>query len=336
MNILITGGGTGGHLAIAKSIKEELNKRGLKPIFVGSCFGQDRLWFEKDNGFSQKFFFPIQGVVNKKGIKKFTAIWQIFHLSKKVRTILLQNNINAVFSVGGYAAAPASFAAIYTKKALFIHEQNAIMGKLNKLLSPFAHRVFNSFTAPYDPYPVAEEFFATQRIRQKLQTILFLGGSQGAKQINDIAIALAPYLQKRGITIIHQTGKQDFKRVQKAYKNMNIEAILFDFRKDLFSFFAKADLAIARAGASSLWELTANALPTIFVPYPFAANNHQYHNAKFLIDKNAAFLYTTLQDTLNILDTINLPSLSQKLQTLAKPEGAKSIVDTILTDINYR
>ena len=333
MNILITGGGTGGHLAIARSIKEELNKRGFKPIFVGSYFGQDRLWFEKDDGFSQKYFLQIQGVVNKKGIKRFTAIWHILQASKKVQKILLQNSIDAVFSVGGYAAAPASIAAIYTKTPLYIHEQNAIIGKLNKLLSPFAKRVFTSFAPPYDPYPVAERFFATQRIRKKLQTILFLGGSQGAKQINDIALALAHHLQKRNISIIHQTGKKDFNRVKKAYADMGIEAKIFDFHTDLPTIFAQADLAIARAGASSLWELSANALPAIFLPYPYAANNHQYFNAKFLVEKKAALLFINLQETLKILDTIDLASISTKLLHIAKPDGAKRIVDYILTDL---
>lgn len=333
MRILITGGGTGGHLAIAKSIKEDLNKRGFEPIFVGSEVGQDRLWFENEGGFSQKFFLPTQGVVNKKGFKKFSALWQILQTSEKVREILAQNDIDAVFSVGGYAAAPASIAAIRTKTPLYIHEQNAITGRLNKLLSPFAKRVFSSFAPPYDPYPVAERFFATRRLRKKLRTILFLGGSQGAKQINDIAIALAPHLQKRNIAIIHQTGKKDFHRVKEAYESIGIEAEVFDFRTDLPTFFAQADLAIARAGASSLWELSANALPTIFVPYPYAANNHQYFNAKFLVEKEAALLFTSIQETLELLDTIDLTSMSQKLLHIAQPGGAKRIVDTIVADL---
>ena len=330
MNILISGGGTGGHLAIAKSIKEELNKRGMKPIFIGSEYGQDRFWFEEDRGFKEKFFFPTQGVVNKKGVKKLQSLWHIAQLSKRAHNIIKTYKIDAVLSVGGYAAAPASFAALFSKTPLYIHEQNAIMGRLNKLLAPFAKRVFSSFTAPFDPYPVAEEFFSTQRVRKELQTIIFLGGSQGAKQINDIALSLAPHLQKMGINIIHQTGKQDFTRVEQAYKKMGIQAHIFAFSPNLASLFSQADLAIARAGASTLWELSANALPTIFVPYPYAANNHQYFNAKFLVDKRAALLFNSVEETLDIIRTIKLQPLSQRLIELTKPNGSRFIVDTIL------
>ncbi len=331
MNILITGGGTGGHLAIAKSIKTELNKRGIQPLFIGSQYGQDRAWFEEEKGFREKFFFPIQGVVNKKGVDKLYSLWHIGKFSKKAYQIIKAYSIDAVVSVGGYAAAPASFAALMSNTPLYIHEQNAIMGRLNKLLAPFAKRVFSSFIAPFDPYPVAEEFFATQRIRKELKTIIFLGGSQGAKQINDIALTLAPFLHKRGIAIIHQTGERDFLRVQKNYQKLGINAQVFAFSKNISSFFSQADLAIARAGASTLWELSANALPTLFVPYPYATNNHQYFNAKFLVDQDAALLFRSIEDTLQLLQSIQLQPLSQRLAQLTKPNGSQYIVDALLT-----
>jgi UDP-N-acetylglucosamine--N-acetylmuramyl-(pentapeptide) pyrophosphoryl-undecaprenol N-acetylglucosamine transferase len=131
--IAITGGGTGGHLVIAKSIKEELNKQGIKPVFIGSTYGQDRAWFEDDEGWEEKYFFDTSGVVNKKGIKKLLSLTNILNYSFKTRKIFKKHNIKKVFSVGGYSAAPASFGAIMFNKPLFIHEQNAYMGKLNKI-----------------------------------------------------------------------------------------------------------------------------------------------------------------------------------------------------------
>jgi UDP-N-acetylglucosamine--N-acetylmuramyl-(pentapeptide) pyrophosphoryl-undecaprenol N-acetylglucosamine transferase len=325
--IAITGGGTGGHLVIAKSIKEELNKQGIKPVFIGSTYGQDRAWFEDDEGWEEKYFFDTSGVVNKKGIKKLLSLTNILNYSFKTRKIFKKHNIKKVFSVGGYSAAPASFGAIMFNKPLFIHEQNAYMGKLNKILKPFAKRVFNTFLYN-DPYPVRSEFFKKARIRKEIKTIIFLGGSQGAKAINDFALKVA---KTKKYKIIHQTGKKDFKRCEKFYKENKIEADYFDFSKNLVDKIKKADFAVSRAGASSLFELSANQIPTLFIPYPYAAGNHQYYNAKFLADKNLAFLKLQNELNIDVFDEIkNIDIISQKLKEINSVNGAKFIVNEIL------
>ena len=142
MMIAITGGGTGGHLIVAKRLKEELSSRGVRVIFIGSNSGQDRLWFENDTDFQKSYFLDSRGVVNKRGVKKFLALKDILSLSLKCRNIFKQHSIKAVFCVGGYSAAPAAFAAIFTRTSLFIHEQNAVEGKLNKILKPFSKGFF--------------------------------------------------------------------------------------------------------------------------------------------------------------------------------------------------
>ncbi len=327
MKILITGGGTGGHLAIAKSINEALLFLGATTYYIGSSFGQDREWFGQEEGFSQKWFFASKGVVDKRGLGRLRSLAQIARLSVQAKNIIQEYKIDAVFSVGGYSAAPASFAALLTSTPLFLHEQNARLGRLNKLLTPFAKRLFTSFAPPYDPYPVAQEFFATRRIRTAIKTIIFLGGSQGAKQINDIAIQNAPLLASQDISIIHQTGKSDYKRVKEAYRKMGIKADIFPFTKELAQKMAQADFAVSRAGASTLWELCANALPALFVPYPYAAANHQYHNAKFLVDKGAALLHPT-HNLKNIL-SFDIEPMSRTLTTLIEPQGARYIAQTV-------
>ncbi len=331
MNIIITGGGTGGHLSVAKAFKEELKKRGIKPIFIGSTKGQDREWFKEDEDFSEKYFFESSGVVNKKGFGKLNSFLNILKISQKCKKIIKEKNVKAIISVGGYSAAPASFAAIFSKIPLFIHEQNAIKGKLNQILSPFAKRVFCSFSPPYDPYPISQEFFEKKRIRTKIKSVIFIGGSQGAKEINDFALSVAKDLRKKDIQIIHQTGKIDFERVKKEYEKLKIEAEIFAFDKNIVQKLNRADFAVSRAGASTLWELTANALPSFFIPYPYAAGNHQYKNAKFLVDKNAAFLAQNDKEKifLNILEK-DLTIYSKNLSTLAKKDGAKMIIDEIL------
>ena len=265
LKIAITGGGTGGHLKIAKVIKEELNKRVIKPIYIGSTSGADKEWFENDSGFEEKYFLNSGGVVDKKGFKKIFSLGNIIKLSFQAKKILKSHNIKAVFSVGGYSAAPASFAAVLTNTPLFIHEQNAHIGSLNKFLKPFCKRFFSTFLYN-DPYPVDEIFFQTARVRKKLKTIIFLGGSQGAVAINDLAIRLAEFLQKNNINIIHQTGKRDYKRVKGFYEKNNIKADVFDFYPNLYEKIQKADFAVSRTVASTLLELAANQIPALFIP----------------------------------------------------------------------
>ena len=333
--IVITGGGTGGHLSIAKSFMEELSKRGVDLIYIGSNSGQDRLWFKNENIFSKKIFLDSHGVVDKKGLKKLGSIINILKLANESKNIIKKNRIDAIISVGGYSAAPASFAAILTNTPLYIHEQNAIMGKLNKILSPFAKRVFCSFRYPFDPYPISEDFFKNRRVRKEVKRVIFLGGSQGAKQINDFALGVAKDLQKREIKIIHQTGKYDFKRVVLEYEKLGIKADIFDFSKDLAQKISGSDFAVSRAGASTLWELAANAIPTLFIPYPYAAKNHQEFNARFLVEKKAAFLYDEKlgkKQLFNIIDN-DISNISQRLFSLVKNSGSKEIIDKILKDI---
>jgi len=325
--IAITGGGTGGHLVIAKALKEELNKRGIKPIFIGSTYGQDKAWFENDKGWKKVYFFDTTGVVNKKGLSKIKSLLTILKHTIKTNSIFKKHKIKKIISVGGYSAAPASFGAILFNKELFIHEQNAYMGKLNKLLKPFSKRVFNTFFYN-DPYPVRDQFFQNARERKEIKTIIFLGGSQGAKQINDFALEVA---KTKKYKIIHQTGKKDYERCKKFYEENSLEVEFFDFDKNLIEKIKEADFAISRAGASTLFELVSNQLPTLFIPYPYAAGNHQYYNAKWLVDKGVGFL--SQNPKISDLD-VKIDIISKELKYINTPNGAKIIIDEILKDIN--
>ncbi len=326
--IAITGGGTGGHLRVAKAIKNELNKRGIKPIFIGSSAGQDKEWFENDKGFNETYFLDSKGVVNQKGLNKINSLINILKLSLEANKILKKHNIKKVFSVGGFSAAPASFGAIISKKELYIHEQNAHIGALNKLLKPFSKRFFNTFFYN-DPYPIENIFFQS-RIRKKVKTVIFLGGSQGASAINNLAMDLAPFLKEKEINIIHQTGKRDYLKIKEFYETNNIKADFFDFDKNLTEKIKKADLAISRAGASTLFELAANNLPAVYIPYPYAAGDHQYYNAKFLADKKASFVFRQneieKEKILNILN-LDLRNYSQNLAKIIQKNGAEYIVN---------
>ncbi len=335
-SVVVTGGGTGGHLKVADAFIEELHKRRVKVIFIGSLNGQDKAWFENDKRLKKAIFLNTKGVVNKKGFGKLVSLFQIFKAMNECLNVFGKYSVKNVISVGGFSAAPATFASIISFSCkLHIHEQNSVMGKLNEISSKFATNLFSSFdeNSLIKDYPVSEEFFDNARIRDQLKTIIFLGGSQGAEAINDFAIKVAPMLNDLGIKIIHQTGKKDFMKVEEAYSKMNIKADVFDFTKELPLKMNEADFAISRAGASTLWELCANSLPTLFIPYPHAAKDHQYKNAKFL--ENKGLCYICRQDKLNeelLIDLLKKDNyeISKKLVDSINPNAVSSIIDIIL------
>lgn len=335
--ITITGGGTGGHLVIARAIKEELNKRGIKPIYIGSTNGQDQSWFKGDEGFEKTYFLQSQGVVNKKGFKKILSLFAIIQSTFTCKAIFKEHHITKVFSVGGYSAAPASIGAIIANIPLYIHEQNAIKGKLNTLLKPFSKAFFSSYekNSPLQNYPVSEVFFDIKRSRDTLKTIIFLGGSQGASAINSLAINMALELKKQGINIIHQTGKNEFEMVKKFYEEHDIKADVFDFTTNIAPKLQKADFAISRSGASTLWELCAACVPSLFIPFPYAAANHQFFNAQVLAQNGLALIENQnsldAQNVLEKIQRVNIKEISHNLEQSIHHSGAKEIVDYILT-----
>lgn len=329
--IAITGGGTGGHLAIARCLMQSAKKQGIECIYIGSENGQDKLWFEQELTFEQRYFLSSSGVVNKKGLSKISSFAHIIKLALSVKKILKEHKIKVVFSVGGYSSAPASFAALMSNIPLFIHEQNSKMGSLNSLLKPFSKAFFTAFKDQikssntfFCPYPVNELFTQKARTRKGLKTIIFLGGSQGAKFINDLALKYALYFQKEHINIIHQCGKNDYLRCKKAYEDMKIKVDLFDFDKNLIEKITKADLAVSRSGASTLFELSANRLPCVFIPYPYAAKNHQYHNAMYLKEQNLCEIFSQDcdEDFIDIIKKLSLEQISLNLGKLEQKNGA--------------
>ncbi|TQR33148.1 undecaprenyldiphospho-muramoylpentapeptide beta-N-acetylglucosaminyltransferase [Campylobacter sp. MIT 99-7217] len=330
--IALTGGGTGGHLAIVKCLLESAMKFNIECIYIGSENGQDKAWFENDERFKEKYFLQSKGVVSKKGLAKLFALFDIFKLALQTKQILKKHDIQAVFSVGGYSAAPASFAALLSQIPFFIHEQNSKKGSLNSLLKPFASKFYSAFEKTFCPYPVHDKFF-NENIRKKLQTIIFLGGSQGASFINLLALNLASKLDEKGIKIIHQCGKNELEKCQKTYDQLGIKADIFDFCENLEEKMQEADLAISRAGASTLFELCANSLPCIFVPYPYAAKNHQYFNALFLQKQNLAEIFTQDEDENKLLEMIfklNLQELSSRLQSVVQKNAADFLLQDAL------
>ncbi len=320
MKLCITGGGTGGHLMIAEALVEAAVSAGHEAIFIGSTHGQDRKYFGERSAFSSVYFFETTGVVNQKGFGKVIALFKVLVAFFKSRRVLKKHKIDATYSVGGFSAAPASFASLSRFTPLFIHEQNAVSGKLNSLLKPLA----KSFISAYDKnstikgYPVKDVFYKSARVREELDTIIFLGGSHGAKAINDLALSVAWKLKKRNIKVIHQAGDADYERVKAEYEKLGVEVELYAFTKELDKLIAKADLAVSRAGASTLWELTTNGLPALYIPYPYAAGDHQFHNAQFIVENKLGWCEREGENLKHeLMELLNEP-LEEKSKALMK------------------
>ena len=338
----MTGGGTGGHLAIIKAVKEALVLSSSEQaavsseslIYVGSTKGQDKQWFEDDEDFKEKYFFETRGVVNQGALGKVKSLFMMFTAMLHSIKILRSHKASVVFCVGGFSAAPMAFAAKLTRTPLVIHEQNAALGSLNKLLKPYAKYFISSYLeeSPIKAYPVKQLFFDNAHLRSRVRTVIFLGGSQGAKAINSLALELAPHLKEKGIKIIHQAGEKNIDEVKKAYAALDIEAEVFGFSGKLADYMNEADFAIARSGASTLWELSASALPALYIPYPYAASDHQYHNAQFLVEKNLARVMR--EDDIDpsrvveILDE-DMTAKSQGLMKIIEKDGSKKIAKLI-------
>jgi len=339
MKLCITGGGTGGHLMIAQALVEAATIKGHEVIFIGSTKGQDKKYFENDLRFSAVYFLETTGVVNQKGLGKLKALYKIFKAFLTSRDLLKKHNIEVTYSVGGFSAAPASFATLINKIPLFIHEQNAVEGRLNSLLKPHAKRFISAYdkNSPIKGYPVKRSFSQNARVREKFQTIIFLGGSHGAKAINDLALSVASELSKRDIKIIHQAGESDFNRVKKEYKNLGVEVELYGFTSELPNLIPHADLAVSRAGASTLWELTTNGCPALFIPYPYAAGDHQYYNAKFIVDNKLGWCEREDGELKNkFLDILDEPleEKSKALMEYASVDVASQMIDDVVRSLS--
>lgn len=345
----MTGGGTGGHLAIIKAVKEQLILRQaqepmtepVRVIYVGSTKGQDKMWFEKDDDFSYKYFFETRGVVNQGTLGKVKSLFMMAGATFKAIKLIHKHHAKVVFSVGGFSAAPMAFAAKLTRTPLVIHEQNAALGSLNKLLKPYATYFISSYLdeSPIKAYPIKDVFFKNAYVRTEVKTVIFMGGSQGAKAINTLALEMAPELKARGLKIIHQAGVKNVDEVQKAYEDLGIEAEVFGFTTKLAEYMHEADFAIARSGASTLWELSATALPTLFIPYPYAASDHQYYNAQFLVEKKLAWLMREealeKDKVLALLDE-ELSVVSKGLMKIVEKDGSKKIAQLLLSIVHEK
>ncbi|MEZ4272025.1 MAG: undecaprenyldiphospho-muramoylpentapeptide beta-N-acetylglucosaminyltransferase [Myxococcota bacterium] len=351
MDVLIAGGGTGGHLFPGIALAQEVRRRDAQArvIFVGSRRGIEAHAVPKA-GFEVEFL-PISGLRRKgftgamKGLAQIP--WAMGHALRVVHRFKPQ----VAVSVGGYAAGPAVLAAKLLGVPCVVMEQNAIGGVTNRILSRIARTVFASMpTQGFDARkvsvvgnPVRSDLLAVRSVPFQVGSplhLLVFGGSQGARALNDVMLEIAPELVRGGRwQVTHQTGTADFERAKKAYALLDTDAInAVPFIDDMAAAYAQAHLVISRAGATTLAELTVCGRPAILVPYPFAVDDHQTKNALTLAQTGAAILVPQheltatglLKHLQGLADTPQrLVDIAQRAHAAGHPYAARDIVDAL-------
>ena len=328
--IIITGGGTGGHVFPALAIAHEMKRRDWNVLYVGTATGMESSLVPQA-GFP---FYSIQtgAVKNQTVLKIIKTLWRLIGGVFWALSFLREKKPRAVLGVGGYVSVPICFAAFLLRIPLYLQEQNSSVGIANRFLGLLAKRIFLGFQQAL-PYfkstkclvtgnPLRQTFYDVNfpEYNPNANFLLILGGSQGAKSINDALLSFIErlYAKNPKLKIFHQTGQKDFNSVQSTigtkYKNSYEYSA---FINDIASLYAKASLVIARSGALTVSELIQMGRPAIFVPYPRIGQNDQITNAYMLQNAGAARVVEQgpqFNDRLEkTLDELFTPSVLEKM-----------------------
>lgn len=298
--VLIMAGGTGGHVFPALAAARVLRERGFEPVWLGTKRGLEAKlvppaqiemeWISmsglRGKGTATLLLAPFKVAV---------AIWQSLQVMRRRKPVV-------VLGAGGFVAGPGGVAAWLTRRPLVIHEQNAVAGMTNRMLSHFARRVLEAFPASFPSgtraeqvgNPVRREIAALAPPEQRFDArqgplrMLVIGGSQGAAKLNaNVPAALAAIEPASRPVVIHQAGERHIDVARQTYEKHGVQADVRAFINDMAEAYSWADVVVCRSGALTVSELAAAGLPAIFVPFAAAVDDHQTLNAKFLVDAQA-------------------------------------------------
>jgi len=357
IRIIIAGGGTGGHLFPAIAIAQEFMAKDPenKVIFVSTGNPFELSVLDKAGFILEKI--TAEGIKGRGLLPQLRSMWKIPVGIFESMRIIKNFKPDLVMGVGSYAAGPVAIGAWFMRKKLILHEQNILPGITNRILSRFADRIYVSFKntkADFNPgkvlytgNPLRKEFMQKAKenkdnntalsAKDYTFTVLILGGSQGAHSINEAVIkAIEHFKGKHNFYFIHQTGKQDEAAVKKAYKDQGISCMVKSFFDDMPKQYQRANLIICRSGATTVAELAAVGKGVIFIPFPFAADNHQVLNARTFTENGAAEMILQKDLTGQMLaerieyyasNKEALEVMATKAKSLGKPDAAKIIVE---------
>ena len=348
MKLVIAGGGTGGHLFPGVALAAEFEKlmTDCKVVFIGAQRGLESrvvpaLGYELVT-------LPVGGVV---GFGFFSGVIRSLGLvaaSVKAFWILGRIRPDLVIGVGGYASVPAILAAAVRGLPRCILEQNVYPGKANQVLSRFVQRIYQGFASRTEVFPMEKTRVTGNPIRpgtlppeelqrpQGRKSLLVIGGSQGARQINELVITVVGRLKELfpDLTIVHQTGPAHEEMVRQAYDRSGVEAKVVPFISDMADAYGKADLCLSRAGAMSVSELTASGLPAVLIPYPDAAGGHQGQNGRWMEERGAAVVISPDEVTPDLLfeqiqKLLSEPGLLAEMAEASRRAGIRNAGEVI-------
>ena len=362
-SVVLTGGGTGGHIYPAMAVAEALkNDSEISNIYYIGCAKNP----EKDIALKENIeFYSINasGMPRKFGIKLLFWCTELFFATAKAVYYLLKLKPDVVFGTGGYVTGPVLMAALFLRIPYIIHDPDAYPGIVNKFMSKWAKSVslafeqakkyINNPNVKVNGNPIRNSLKNTDKtgaicklgLNPEKKTVLVIGGSQGARTINQAMAQATPVLIKElGIQVIHQTGKKNYDAYIKGFyeKNPdlkeNSDCIIKPYFDDMSAPLKAADIVISRAGSLSISELNQCGLPSILVPYPYAAADHQRFNARAMENAGASVYLedsecspAKLTELINLIlnDSEKYKKMKQINTKLAKPDSAKNIVEEI-------
>jgi len=315
--VLIMAGGTGGHVFPALAVADELAARGLAVSWLGTAHGLEARVVPAA-GYPLETI-RVSGVRGKGIVRLLLTPFMLLVALVQSSIIVLRLRPRMVLGMGGFSSGPGAVVSWLLRCPLLIHEQNSVAGLTNRLLAPLAQRVMEAFPGSLPAkhhalhtgnpvrrdilgVPVPVERFAG---RSGPLRILVVGGSLGARILNEtLPAALARVTGADSFQVHHQTGRDNRTLVEAAYRRANIDARVDEFVNDMAAAYAWADLVVCRAGALTIAELSVVGVASILVPFPFATDDHQTGNARYLADAGAAILVP--QDELNTVQLAGL------------------------------
>lgn len=360
MRFLISGGGTGGHIypgvAIAKKILQKHPHS--KILFVGTENGLEKKLIPHE-GFDIQFI-TVEGLNKRLSKETLSSIKKVFKGFFEANKIINKFKPDVVIGTGGYVCGPVVLSASLKGIPTIIHEQNAIPGLTNKILSYFVSKIAVTFSESEKFFPKGKVVLTGNPIRENIlrkigesnkekwginkdkPTILAVGGSRGASRLNDFVINLIPKLIEEKIQLIFITGEREYERVLRALKEKGIYdlkgIIIIPYAYNMDDALTACDLIISRAGATILSEITALGIPSILIPSPNVANNHQEYNALSLEQNGAAIVIkeSQISDDVFSQQVINiaknkdlLNKMSANAKRIAKIDAADKIYEII-------
>jgi len=357
MRYLISGGGTGGHIFPAISIANALKE--LDPeaeiLFVGAL---GRMEMERVPQAGYKIVgLPVRGFNRSKPWKNVSVLVDLAKSIRQVKKIIREFRPDVGVGVGGYASGAAMWAAAQMGIPILLQEQNGFAGVTNKILKDKASKICVAYEGMEKFFPADKIILTGNPVRQNLtegrrnnaeggpKNLLIIGGSLGARTINEAILAGLPQLLDAGIHVVWQTGKVYYENILQQVSALSLEGRggerlleIFDFLSDMPDRYAQADLVISRAGASSISELCLLGKPAILVPSPNVAEDHQTHNAMALVNKDAAVLVRDAEAADKLVSTAldlirddkRLETLHTNILKLAQADSAKRIAEEVI------